>query len=401
MSWNRFSLPSRATPLNKFQEDGPSKLPKFPTVNVAKGFSRRRPNLSSAFASLWDKDQNHGDEFPSLTTSTSDERPIVRHRENVKPSADVKNGHIPELQETAPMSTDAIPVQGTFNLPVIDQTFIRVDAPYFPDYRGLAELPGTPVPSSEEYPAKPISSKPDLDLNRVHSASSSYPSEGIRSEAHDSPIGSFGTRRDITLSNISQYLPGHVVTRASRSWLRSTSMTNGSAPRNVSTTLQEELAAADMTSYEASSTTTDIHHVDSKITMSVQPVDRTSPKGWEFVHEAEPTDLAETVGTAREKEKQAMPNRADDSGDYTDVVTAHRVSNVDSTVGLQPTPEVRHRTLVRHVRKIKLKRWAKKVGYKTKVRFQKLQRQPRWKSLKFYKSRLGKFWLVSKTDIAG
>ncbi|KAK9771197.1 putative Bikaverin cluster transcription factor bik5, partial [Seiridium cardinale] len=171
-------------------------------------------------------------EYISLYTAPSrdDGTPAVQHLENIKPplppeteSLAHHENHVPKCQDITPSTSKiqiAPRVRGSFRLPLPNTSLFHLD---------------TTTTSSAVTKA------------RSPSTSSSYPSEGMRSEECISPGDVVQTTLggDLNLSDLAQYSYSNGRERTSE-W-RSTSLTDGDGPheRNLSTNLQEELAAAD------------------------------------------------------------------------------------------------------------------------------------------------------------
>jgi hypothetical protein len=253
----------------------------------------------------------------------------------------------------------------------------------------------------------------DLDLNHTRSASSFYPSEGIRSDECTSPVLNFNRGRNFSLSSVSQYLRN-----SRKAWLRSTCRTDDSTgDRNIDFTLQEELAAAGRISDTGSVTMDDVNAHVSNECLRVPPV---SSEG-----DNRSSQSVKTITGARSiVDRQARQCLDSSLSSSAENHNGHRVSDVDSTTALRSStdsedsgtttlrgpgqcapPPTRNQspvsyqypifspstdestpsdfeplelqkkleattvTLVERVRKLKLKKWVKRVCRTTKVRF--------------------------------
>jgi hypothetical protein len=167
---------------------------------------------------------------PSVDEARDEAIPAVQQIENVKPSATgdatphIEFDSVLKLRRiTSPLHANQLGAKACnrFGLPLPDMGFVRFDT--------------SPFLAVENHPQSP-------------SESSNYPSEGIRSEECLSPPDTANTdihQSDFNLSDLAQYWYGSGRERMSE-W-RSTSLTDGDGPhmRNVSTNLEDELAAAD------------------------------------------------------------------------------------------------------------------------------------------------------------
>ncbi|KAI8945793.1 hypothetical protein F4801DRAFT_108440 [Xylaria longipes] len=197
---HRWSLPSRGFIRDKSQDGKPSDRTKFLTIHIGQPGPRRRANLSSAFSTLFEKPENRrtiGDsEDPSQAVA---DLPLSVHRcENVPPDANSKYSHAHKYQDTTPIEKPSLQQSSRFESA---QKRVRVDRAGPPSYH----VPGTlsqvkhqvnETPQSRSFRLSSTrtnetdnraeshlqaSTKPTSGCERIRSASSSYPSEGIRS----------------------------------------------------------------------------------------------------------------------------------------------------------------------------------------------------------------------------
>ncbi|KAJ2999180.1 hypothetical protein NUW58_g96 [Xylaria curta] len=157
---HRWSLPSRGSAPDKSQATKSSDQSKFPTIHIGRAAPRRRANLSSTFSSLFEKPEN--DQSIRCTESHSetadDQELLTPRRENVPPGANPRNLYMRAIRKVE-HQTNETPKIHSFSL-------------------SSTESDKT---ASRDQPSLHQSDKPMDKCERVRSASSSYPSEGIRS----------------------------------------------------------------------------------------------------------------------------------------------------------------------------------------------------------------------------
>ncbi|KAI1461346.1 hypothetical protein F4805DRAFT_413761 [Annulohypoxylon moriforme] len=236
MSLHRWSLPSRAFNREKSQDSNSSQRRKFPTIHIGNPGARRRANLSSAFASLFDKDENRQNPvFPDDGYNTKELLPLSTRIENIPSPSKVKDGknnletHQPDIPNY-PVPNDRVA-----------GLFAKQDG-VFKQYQPIVQLnePGLHVRSSGVNTLGAI--KSPVTFTSVRSASSSYPSEGLRSPPEHSVSPPLNTWSESFMSEMTRY--GTYPSQKSSS--ESTISTNDiSIPSDrVGQSLMEELAAA-------------------------------------------------------------------------------------------------------------------------------------------------------------
>ncbi|KAI2637103.1 hypothetical protein GGS26DRAFT_604088 [Hypomontagnella submonticulosa] len=235
MSLHRWSLPSRALAHEKSNDSNSGNQGSYFTIHIGNPLSRKRPDLSSAFASF-EKDENR----PQATAAESnqfapdDPRPLSTRVENVPSPAKSKH---------------AKP----------DVGFHRSDTPIQPHERKgeiwLQQKHETLKKSrtcgilddGDKHARSPDGDSPDgfrssMSLTRVRSASSSYPSEGIRSPPEHCRSPQLNTWSENFVSELSRYGTYPSQETSSKS---SGSISDISGMRDgVRQCLMEELAAA-------------------------------------------------------------------------------------------------------------------------------------------------------------
>ncbi|KAI0426682.1 hypothetical protein F5Y09DRAFT_333949 [Xylaria sp. FL1042] len=199
---HRWSLPSRSFTRDRSQDGEPTDQSKYPTIHISQLGSRRRANLSSVFSTLFEKPENR----QSIRNAddrgeVADDLPLLAsRRENVRPDTESRYSHdheCPDIMtpvETVPLrkysmsepkSKSAATIGNTASLPrfasgVFDQVTRQVDGK--PKARTFS-LSSTETHEkdnrSESFPLKSVETTDHCD--RSGSASSFYPSEGIRS----------------------------------------------------------------------------------------------------------------------------------------------------------------------------------------------------------------------------
>ncbi|KAI0014389.1 hypothetical protein F4779DRAFT_8850 [Xylariaceae sp. FL0662B] len=200
MSLHRWSLPSRAFTRERSGNDDSQQRNKFPTVNIGKTRAHRRANLSSVFASLLEKGENH----QAITSSedgyldATEFRPLSTRVQNIPSTTKPKSLHTQELQVISSDVTDQLPAKQPLNekhdaapdrfglssssIPrVISRLFAQQDdiPKAIRSTSSQTEPDGVDTESKED--SVTMSIKSPTDLEKIRSVSSSYPSEGIRS----------------------------------------------------------------------------------------------------------------------------------------------------------------------------------------------------------------------------
>ncbi|KAI0449195.1 hypothetical protein F5B21DRAFT_518366 [Xylaria acuta] len=197
---HRWSLPSRGFIRDKSQDGKSSDRTKFPTIHIGQPSPRRRTNLSSAFSTLFEKPEDRrsmrGSEDHSQAVAGLP--PSVHHRENVPPDTNSKYSHAHKYQDTTPIEKTSLRRSGRFGSA---RKRAEVDGARPPPYHVPAALSQVTHPVNEKPKTRSFrlsstgtnetgnqdeshldkSTKPTGGCERIRSASSSYPSEGIRS----------------------------------------------------------------------------------------------------------------------------------------------------------------------------------------------------------------------------
>ncbi|KAI1747546.1 hypothetical protein F4782DRAFT_520731 [Xylaria castorea] len=199
---HRWSLPSRGFIRDKSQDGKTSDRTKFPTIHIGQPGPRRRPNLSSAFSTLFEKPENRRSirDSEDRSQAVADPPPSVHRRENVPPDTNSKYSHAHKYQDTTPFEKPSLRQSGGFEsarkrteidrarppsyrVPgALGQVTHQVDeAPNTRSFR--LSITGTNETGNQDEPHLQESIIPTNGCERIRSASSSYPSEGIRSPA--------------------------------------------------------------------------------------------------------------------------------------------------------------------------------------------------------------------------
>ncbi|KAI2624214.1 hypothetical protein GGR54DRAFT_638094 [Hypoxylon sp. NC1633] len=194
MSLYRWSLPSRSLTREKSKDRNSSQGSRFPTIHIGNPNSRRRANISSAFASLFERDEN------SLNTTTTDGahfagkelQPLSTRTENFKPRNE--NHDAPTHRPDTPTYTNG---ESDKFLPKQDKVPKKVRLASLLKERAQsvnsAAVDGSGAIKSPE------------SLVRIRSASSSYPSEGIRSPPDHCRSPQVNTWSKSFMSEMSRY----------------------------------------------------------------------------------------------------------------------------------------------------------------------------------------------------
>ncbi|KAI4870065.1 hypothetical protein F4820DRAFT_319938 [Hypoxylon rubiginosum] len=237
MSLHRWSLARRALTREKSKETESSQHSNFSTVHISNPGARRRTNLSSVFASLFDEDENRQD---TSTTNGS------LSRKGSQPlSVRVNNIAIPANLEfvkfrDGPRRRPDTPIIPTPKRGRSTQSSYEQDGAPDEAQTTIPPREGNPYASSAE--DDPRYNKSPPSLSRVRSASSSYPSEGLRSSPDLSRSPQLNTWTEGFQSELSRY----GTYQAQEVSSNSTVSTDNVPARNgrVGQCLMEELAAA-------------------------------------------------------------------------------------------------------------------------------------------------------------
>lgn len=202
MSLRGWSLPSRAFAREKSKDSDPNQPGgRFPTVHVSSPGPGKRANISSAFSSLFEKDENRQN-VPTTDnprSATRELQPLSARIENVLSPSESKS-----LKRVSSFYRPGTPIDLTPGRKHIGQLSSKQDegnkgarqSSLLKDRNPYARLPEVKVPEA----VKSLAS-----VTRVRSASSSYPSEGIRSPVDSSRSPQLNTWSESFLSEMSRY----------------------------------------------------------------------------------------------------------------------------------------------------------------------------------------------------
>ncbi|KAI1083468.1 hypothetical protein F5B20DRAFT_595476 [Whalleya microplaca] len=274
MSLHRWSLPSRAFTRDRSGAGGSEQPGKFSTVNIGRSRSRRRTNISSVFTSLLEKGENR-QEITSIDDDYPDAnelQPLSTRAQNIPLGTQSKSFHTQERQVIASGIIDQSSAKssvaaydatsGHVSLP--SSSLRRVTGRLFTQQDEITKAICPPssqfkrdldMKSDEESVTASI--KSPTSLEQIRSASSSYPSEGIRSSP-DHPRSPEPTASSQNM--VSQY------SRYGRYSLQSTCDSCDISTDNVlggenkaAKSLMEELAAAgDVSETDSRATSSDL-----------------------------------------------------------------------------------------------------------------------------------------------
>ncbi|KAI1202251.1 hypothetical protein F5X97DRAFT_345399 [Nemania serpens] len=197
----RWSLPTRGFIRDKFQDGESSGRSRCPTSQIGRPDSRRRPDLSSAFSTLFVSPENRRNirNAEERSENGDDDLPLLApRRENLLPESDLKYSHTHRYQGTDPIEATSPPKINRFEARLKDAEIGRTEPPPFltpgvcgqdthqinekPRIRSfsLSSTETTEVGNRPEPLALQFSESSD-HCKKIRSTSSSYPSEGIRS----------------------------------------------------------------------------------------------------------------------------------------------------------------------------------------------------------------------------
>ncbi|KAI3332499.1 hypothetical protein HD806DRAFT_546585 [Xylariaceae sp. AK1471] len=199
MSLYRWSLPSKRLNRDKSIEEESSDQSKFTTIHIGQPGPRRKANISSAFATLFEKPENRRG-IPNSqdgSAGAGDLPPLAPRRENVLPDANLK---YPHGHGSTPIEIGTTPLgRSGKNEPVWKNTDITGTRPprflmpgvFSQVTHQINETPKThsfslsstetDVTHQQDEPPVLRPTKSTHELGRIRSTSSSYPSEGMRS----------------------------------------------------------------------------------------------------------------------------------------------------------------------------------------------------------------------------
>ncbi|KAI1166622.1 hypothetical protein F5B18DRAFT_57516 [Nemania serpens] len=213
----RWSLPTRGFIRDKFQDGESSGRSKYPTIQIGRPDSHRRPDLSSAFSTLFVSPENRrGIRNAEDRSGNVDDLPLLApRRENLLPEISLKYSHTHGCQDINPIETTSPSKINRFGSELKDAEIGRtVSPPYLTlgDFgQGTHPINETPKIRSFSLSSAQTAEEKNLDeplalqssilsdrCERIRSASSSYPSEGIRSPAagYHSPDATIARTKD-------------------------------------------------------------------------------------------------------------------------------------------------------------------------------------------------------------
>ncbi|CAJ2513664.1 Uu.00g017830.m01.CDS01 [Anthostomella pinea] len=205
MSLHRWSLPSRAFARGKPSAEDPKQPTKSSTIHIGQPGMLRRGDLSAAFGALFENAENRRADSNLEDTRRGPDglRPLASRAENVPHIVNRKSSHVQELQDTTPGGLDDVSANngGKPDIATRDPVVHRLQGPLSPMHGVFGRTPLTSQQQDEPRKIRSFSLSSSTDesreetqekdlpkliestysLNRVRSASSSYPSEGIRS----------------------------------------------------------------------------------------------------------------------------------------------------------------------------------------------------------------------------
>ncbi|KAI1377760.1 hypothetical protein F4677DRAFT_415433 [Hypoxylon crocopeplum] len=238
MSLYRWTLPSRAFTREKTKNNDPSPRGKFPTVHIGAPGTRRRANLSSTFASLFDRDENDLN-----ATTIDDARPAPKELQTL--SARAGNVSVPSKSDDMKCGVSfhrpGTPIHLTSRRRGTDSYCLKqVEAFKEPHIGSLLTEHNSYVQPPGGDASEGIRSPPSI--TRVRSASSSYPSEGIRSPPDHCRSPLMNTWSESLVSELSRFgtYPSHETTSESSISTNDVSILD----HRVGQCLMAELAAA-------------------------------------------------------------------------------------------------------------------------------------------------------------
>ncbi|KAI1189256.1 hypothetical protein F5B17DRAFT_450329 [Nemania serpens] len=196
----RWSLPTRGFIRDKFQDGESSDRSKCPTIQIGPPDSRRRPDLSSAFSTLFVTPENRRSiRNTEKRNENVDDLPLLAtRRENLLPETNLKCLHSLERQVTNPIVATSPPKVDNLESEHKYAEIGRTDSSpcltpeaFGQGTRQINEMPkvrsfslSSTETDGERNQSAPLALQSLLSRDhceRIPSASSSYPSEGIRS----------------------------------------------------------------------------------------------------------------------------------------------------------------------------------------------------------------------------
>ncbi|TGJ82595.1 hypothetical protein E0Z10_g6157 [Xylaria hypoxylon] len=198
---HRWSLPTRGFARDRSKDGESSDQFKFPTIHIGQLGPRQRANLSSVFSTLFEKPEDRRSiRNADCSEAADDLRLLASRRENVPPDTDFKPSHTHEHRDITPVNST--PSRENSTLELVSKYFeagntepssclmpgifgqVSQQIGETPNVRSFS-LSSTEARETENLD-KPSPFKP---ADRISSASSCYPSEGMRSpvSGHCSP----------------------------------------------------------------------------------------------------------------------------------------------------------------------------------------------------------------------
>ncbi|KAI1402164.1 hypothetical protein F4819DRAFT_298154 [Hypoxylon fuscum] len=243
---HRWSLPNRTLTRGKSQDNDSTQLNKFLTFHVSNPGIRRRAGLSTAFADLFGETENRRD-----STTTDGGHLAAKELQPLSPR--IENAQSPEKPKCenhdAEFHRPDTPVSTTLRLRKRNQSSpTQIE----PEETCLSDISKESNPCAQSPGGETSTDIKSLEaLTKVRSASSSYPSEGIRSSPDHCCSPSFNILPKHYTAEISRYCPYSPPKPSSReSSGESSFFTNAASvlDAKVGQCLMEELAAAGGTS---------------------------------------------------------------------------------------------------------------------------------------------------------
>ncbi|KAI0097747.1 hypothetical protein GGR51DRAFT_577825 [Nemania sp. FL0031] len=193
---HRWSFPSRGFIRNKSEDETSSGQSKFPTIHIGQPVLPRRADLSSAFLTLFEKPENR-QRVRNIERSSeaADDLPLlVPRRENAPPDTNFQHSNTHEYQATTSPQGNPLPKGSQLEF-ISENTTAGGMKPsaYLTPGNQIDETPKIRSFSLSSTNTSGKGSRDDAialqstmatdGSERIRSASSSYPSEGIRSPA--------------------------------------------------------------------------------------------------------------------------------------------------------------------------------------------------------------------------
>ncbi|KAI1658552.1 hypothetical protein F4813DRAFT_395812 [Daldinia decipiens] len=200
MSLHRWSLPSRAFSREKPKDGDPNHRTRFPTIHIGDTITRRRANISSAFANLFEKDENctNTAENSCACLTSNDLRPLscIENITSSTRSKVTKRDDGSDRIGKAALKMSGVITRFPSGQEVSLQETLQESNTRNPfnDHNHVKSSEGSA--SDDDSPTS---------LTRVRSASSSYPSEGIRSPPDHCASPRLDTWTEDFIADVSHY----------------------------------------------------------------------------------------------------------------------------------------------------------------------------------------------------